>query len=274
MLNATSRVASTFSDMVLTAAASSMALSETAWRGVDVVQVLARKCEGHLSVDSETILEHWLSTPGARTLVPCLGPEVHAAALAASAAVAHGLPEIDAAVEDLQLTGNYSEIRMRASLSDTGHIQMAFSVINITFEVLWANPLWESLSMPKEAERAQILVQLYTVRAMIPVKKLDWAPRQLDSELPFRLRIRGKLTRMGRAWLRWWLMLGRFLGLDSLSGCGAVLLFVHTVYVIYCQVSKYFSFSTTFWKELIIARWQNRPRYISCRCCCLRRGHG
>ena len=120
MLNATAKVASTFSDFALSAATNSLALGDTAWRGVDVFQIEARKCEGRLVVDSEGILLHWMESRGASTLVPSLGPEVRAAAAAAALALTGGLPETDTAVEYLRLPGNYSEILMQAALTDTG----------------------------------------------------------------------------------------------------------------------------------------------------------
>ena len=40
-----------------------------------------------------------MESRGASTLVPCLGPEVRAAAAAAALAVTGGLPETDTAVE-------------------------------------------------------------------------------------------------------------------------------------------------------------------------------
>ena len=89
---------------------------------------------------------------------------------------------------------------MRAALTDTGHIQLAFILINVSFEVQWANLLWESLSMPKDTERGQVLQQLHFVKELIPSKRLEWSPRQLEADLPYTLRIRGKLARVGRAW--------------------------------------------------------------------------
>ena len=56
-------------------------------------------------------------------------------------------------------------------------------------------------------------------------------PKAVGNGLPLLLRGRGKLVRNGRAWAHWLGRLIHFLGLDSLSGCGAVIMGIHFLFL-------------------------------------------
>lgn len=71
-LNATSFVGASASDIIVQIANNGLSASSNAWRGIDLVNVSARRCSGLLHAEDEVALAWWLQTPEAATLLPCV----------------------------------------------------------------------------------------------------------------------------------------------------------------------------------------------------------
>ena len=151
VLNATGRMAASVSELAVSALGNSMALGETAWHGVDIYSVAAKKCVVHLTADSEIVLIEWLKSNEASILVPCISNDVVSAVQAAANAVTHGLPEAETTTENLLMLGNYSEVHLQAVLNDVGQVQVRFTIVGVNFRILWSNPIWETFEFAKDA---------------------------------------------------------------------------------------------------------------------------
>jgi hypothetical protein len=174
VLTATSEMASSLSGLAATAAHNSLALSATAWRGIDVLEIIGSRCDGTFAVDAPELVAPWLSAPHARRLAPCLDDHLVAFASAAAEAISPGFPVLDQSAQDLNVLGFYGEFHAQASLAATGHILVKYSAINLSFTVRWANPLWDTLDFPVSQERPQILEQLSSAKQMLPVRLIHW----------------------------------------------------------------------------------------------------
>ena len=125
MLTATSEVALTLSNFAISAAENSMALSTTAWRGIDVLQVKGMRCDGSFAVDSPEVALTWLLSPPARRISPCLEWQLIDFVVAGAKSVSRGLPVLDTSAQDLNVDGLYGHFHVRASLAATGHIVLS-----------------------------------------------------------------------------------------------------------------------------------------------------
>ena len=251
VLNATGRMAASVSELAVSALGNSMALGETAWHGVDIYSVSAKKCVVHLTADSEIVLIEWLKSNEASILVPCISNDVVSAVQAAANAVTHGLPEAETTTENLHMLGNYSEVHLQAVLNDVGQVQVRFTIVGVNFRILWSNPIWETFEFAKDAERMQVLRQLEVIKDLIPSRKLNWTSEEIAPQLSWHRYLCSKVTRAYRVWMRWIFMILSFLGLDSLRGVGAVVLLGNFLYSMYWQARLRISLSVSHWRNRI-----------------------
>ena len=156
-LNATSHVGASASGIIVQIASNGLSASTNAWRGVDLVNVSARRCSGLLHAEDEMALAGWLQTPEASTLLPCVESNLSEILVAAGASVTASVPIARATTEDLNLTGRFVSLQVAGSWAPTGFVQVQFDQIVITFEPLWANPLWSAMQLQVESERDEIL---------------------------------------------------------------------------------------------------------------------
>ena len=62
VINATGQMANSVSGLALAAVWQSLRLSESAWHGVDLLNVVASRCDGHVAVDGAIVLAYWLDS--------------------------------------------------------------------------------------------------------------------------------------------------------------------------------------------------------------------
>ena len=156
-LNATSHVGASVSDVILQIASNGLSASSNAWRGIDLVNVTARRCSGLLHAEDERALALWLQTPEAATLLPCVESNLSEVLVAAGTSVTASVPIARATTEELNLTGWFMSLQVAGSWAPSGFVQVQFDQIVVTFDTLWANPLWSAMNWHVESEREQIL---------------------------------------------------------------------------------------------------------------------
>ena len=156
-LNATSHVGASASDIIVQIANNGLSASANAWRGIDLVNVSARRCSGLLHAEDEQALALWLQSREAATLLPCVESNLSEVLVAAGASVTASVPVARATTEDLNLTGRFMSLQVAGSWAPTGFVQVQFDQMVITFEPSWANPMWSAMQWHVESEREQIL---------------------------------------------------------------------------------------------------------------------
>ena len=234
VLVATSDMASSLSSLASTAASTSLALSATAWRGVDVLQVRGVRCDGMFAVDAPELVFSWLSAPYARKIAPCVDEHLIAFAAAVAEAIDNGIPVLEQSAQELDVLGDYGELHASASLAATGHIMVRYCAINLSFSVQWSNPLWDTLDFPVSQEKAQILEQLQSAKQMLPVRVVNW---NAEESIAYHAPTSVRLTAAWKRWVRsWCLCLGhlfQLLGFNTWNGWGALAIFGQTCLLIY-----------------------------------------
>ena len=234
MLSATSEVALTLSNFAISAAENSMALSTTAWRGIDVLQVKGMRCDGSFAVDSPEVALTWLLSPPARRISPCLEWQLIDFVVAGAKSVSRGLPVLDTSAQDLNVDGLYGHFHVRASLAATGHILVHYSAVNISFVARWSNPVWETLNFSVTQEKDQVLSQLEGIQAMLPVHLVNWnAEEEVAYHAPSSMRWFAACQRWWRSWCMLSMQTFQLLGLASWHGWGAIFIVVQSFLVLY-----------------------------------------
>ena len=71
-LNLTTTVASSATDLIVSATTNGLSTADNLWRGVDITDVVTDRCMGHLVLDDASVLLRWLNTSEAHVLIPCL----------------------------------------------------------------------------------------------------------------------------------------------------------------------------------------------------------
>ena len=74
LLNSSLSVAGSVSGLAVAAMENSLALGDTFWRGVDMLQVTATRCDGQLVLTSAAILEEWLNISSSKLDADCQIP--------------------------------------------------------------------------------------------------------------------------------------------------------------------------------------------------------
>ena len=219
-IGASSRITSSAAGLVLAVTENGLNITETAWRGIDVVNLTAARCGGTVVVDNAATLRSWLHSHHAQLLLPCLKVDNKALVAAAGESVSLGSQAIDVSAEQLDLQGLFSSHRLVASLRPDGQVMISFDFVSVSFASLWCNPLWEILGYPFDAEKEQILAALSSGVATLPSPQQQWSISAFDAhDSPFQA-LSAKIQSLARGFLLHALALMNVLGLDSLRGCG------------------------------------------------------
>ena len=159
VVNSSLSIANSVTGVAISALESSLQLGDNLWRGVDVLDIVATRCDGQLAMSSPEVLEHWLSASQVDVVSPCLLRAVHPQMVQSSAAVAPEIPAVQSERQELNVLRSYCTafVEIGAKLLATGLVQVLFTLINISFEVAWSNPLWGGLDLPLQSEHGQIL---------------------------------------------------------------------------------------------------------------------
>lgn len=73
---------------------------------MDVSELEIHRCAGILTLDDEHVLEDWLNSTAAATLIPCLSEDLRAQMVAAASSVSLALTSIQTSEESLDLVTN------------------------------------------------------------------------------------------------------------------------------------------------------------------------
>eukprot|EP00435_Cladocopium_sp_Y103_P042260 s2492_g11.t1 len=184
-LNFTTTVAASATDILVSATTNGLSTADNLWRGVDITNVISDRCRGQLLLQDAAVLQHWLATPDARILVPCLDDSLEGVLQAAVNTVANSMPGTQTQTEHLDLGGRFGLVQVAVSKLDHGHLRLEFESVNMTFQVAWSNPVWSHLNWDVETERTQVLFALKQLlldlpstspSTNLPVVKLEFKP--------------------------------------------------------------------------------------------------
>jgi hypothetical protein len=223
-----SAVASSATEVVLSVATNTLSLSSNAWSGIDLYNLTAHRCSASITADSGIILNRWFSSDAGRALLPCIDDELLIAVSAAVGSITLALPELETTSEDLVILGSYGTLRLQAGLVYTGQVRVIFDSLNMSFEPVWANPIWQTLGLAHDTEHAQILHALRDASVALPAKHMAWNLSDVGIEgIQFWSRLYGRaecLLRLG--YIHFW-ALSSLLGADNLRGLGVWFAFAY-----------------------------------------------
>ena len=177
-LNFTGTLTNSATELVLAAAQSGLSASTNAWRGVDITDLKATRCAGVIQVADAVVLETWFDTTQARTLFPCVGNGSQKKLIAAARSIDETLPTAQSSQEDLDVASSFTAVKIHGALLPSEVLQLSFEEINLTFALLWANPLWETMHYDETIEREQVLDSLRST-----IRHLPGPPARYDHHL-------------------------------------------------------------------------------------------
>ncbi len=157
---------------------------KNSWRGIDVSDLEIRRCAGILTLDDERVLDDWLDSTAAFTLIPCLNEVLRAQMVAAASSVSLALTSIQTSDESLDLVTAFNVSKVWAQLLPNGRIQLQFEQAALSYDVCWANPLWTQWNLELGSEQEQILRLLRRAILDSP-SSLPGASQRLDIEVKF-----------------------------------------------------------------------------------------
>ena len=130
-------------------------LTSEMWAGIDLVNASVMRRYGAVATASGAHLAGWLRSE--------LGAEASAMPLDARRQIAASvesinlfLPVINWERELFTTDAQYASLRLSARLLRSGFVEVRWTWISATFEVIWANPLWDVVGFPADAETSQI----------------------------------------------------------------------------------------------------------------------
>ncbi len=231
-VNVTGAIAHAATDVITSATSNGLNTAENIWRGIDVGDLEIRRCAGILTLDDELVLEEWLNSSAAPTLIPCISDTLTAQMVAAASSVSLALTSIQTSDETLDLVTSFNVTKVWAQLLPNGRIQVHYEQVALSYEVCWANPLWTQWNLELGSEQAQILRLLRLAILDLP-SSLPGASQRLDIEVKFAWpMVRSRF----RVWLRsslWHCSQGLAVLVDATwKGMGAVNLhprFLHCI---------------------------------------------
>lgn len=178
-LNVTSQLASEATHFVLQAAANGLSTGANLWKGVDLQDIQAHRCNGQVLVDGPESFEQWLNSSQALVLIPCLTDHLRQQLVAASQTLGLAMPMTQTAIEDMDIGGKFWSTRIWGMIHESGRLQITFDTVELSFIPLWSNPLWRGL--PLGSEREQILD--LTRQTLVSLPRPSVAPQPLILEV-------------------------------------------------------------------------------------------
>ena len=149
-------LATTTSTAVLTFATGAANLVETAWQGVDLLNLHCEKTSGAVTAEHNLVLLEWLQSPAGLALMGGNLTEVSQLWQYLIQSVGLALPQLKIAKEFLSTSGLYWKIYGRCFIHSAGFVVLEFEMVQIHFTAQWANPFWEVLAVDIQTEYSQI----------------------------------------------------------------------------------------------------------------------
>jgi hypothetical protein len=167
-LGAASNITSSASDIVLSVAANTLSAGDNAWHGLDLWNVTATRCSGSVTVASSYILEHWLESNLSLVLMPCLTDNSKSVLASAAQSLAVSMPHLFSEHELMLPTSNYHSHLVKGLLLSSTQLQVSFDFIEVSFDLTWANPIWDWAGFAYDQEREQLSVAVQRIIHAMP----------------------------------------------------------------------------------------------------------
>jgi len=119
-----------------------LSFTHEAWSGVDLHNVSVTRSAGRLLADDPRYLRVFLDTVEGTELLGAPAPLAVDVGRRVLAAVAVSLPAVSKDLAGIDLAGGYFEYGATARVLSSGWIAFEWEFLNVTFELMWANPLW------------------------------------------------------------------------------------------------------------------------------------
>ena len=153
LAGATANATVAVTGLALEAVVVATSAAEEAYRGVDVLDMMAQRTTCKAVGNSPGNLSLWVSGGADGALSSAVVPPI--AGLVRTLSV--GVPSKEISSEKFDVHGNFWQFSARARLRTDGSAVMAAWVVNVSFATQWTNPIWEGWGFRIDAESQRII---------------------------------------------------------------------------------------------------------------------
>jgi hypothetical protein len=161
-------ITSAVSSAVLDITSTSYGALQTAWHGVDLVNLSIHKVSGTVTAASPMTIASWLNSSNGRNLTTASDADTHDIWRRMLQDVSSSMPHLSRIQERLSLQGSFLWVNGEVHWSAGGQALFFYEVTKVKFEPRWANPMWAALELSHEAEHQQVLQILQQVLREAP----------------------------------------------------------------------------------------------------------
>jgi hypothetical protein len=149
--------------------ATSYGAMQTAWHGVDLVDLAVHKVSGSVTADSPERIASWLNSTNGRNLTNTADEFVLETWQRLLQDLSPSMPHLSRSSDKLVLAGMFTLVAGEVHIVTTGHALFFYEVSTVKFQPRWANPLWSLLELSHDTEHHQVLTILQQVLKEAPV---------------------------------------------------------------------------------------------------------
>ena len=174
-------LASTTSSAALTFTTSSLDLLRTAWIGVDLLDLRCTSTVGSVMGASGHVLAMWINSSQGRAASWANRSEVLTFWSSVVTSVGVALPYAASDATNLEVEGLSWSAAASAYVLANGYLMFEYRYVEVSFVAQWANPFWQALDLPIEAQFVQIqeLIRNFTASASPGLRQPE-APATVD----------------------------------------------------------------------------------------------
>jgi hypothetical protein len=145
------------SSAVIDITSTSFGALQTAWHGVDLVNLTVEKISGTVTASSPRQIVACLNSYSGRLLTTVEDEQTMQVRVLMLQDVCRDMPHLSRSQERLELTGSFRLITGEVQQAASGQTAFLYEIARASFAPQWANPLWAVLELSHEAEHPQAL---------------------------------------------------------------------------------------------------------------------
>ena len=149
-------LAASTSSAVLAFSTGAVGLAQTAWQGVDLLDLHCVKTTGTITAAHNQALIDWLRGPFSAALLGSNDSVILSQWEALVQSVHLQLPQLQIAQTGLDVHGRFWQVRGRCAIHHAGFLLLDFEFTEVRFAARWANPFWEALQLDIDTQYDQI----------------------------------------------------------------------------------------------------------------------
>ena len=149
-------LAASTSSAVLAFSTGAVGLAQTAWQGVDLLDLHCVKTTGTITAAHNQALIDWLRGPFSGALLGSNDSVILGLWEALVQSVHLHLPQLQISQTRLDVHGSFWQVRGRCAIHHAGFLLLDFEYTEVRFAARWANPFWEALQLDIDSQYDQI----------------------------------------------------------------------------------------------------------------------